>query len=1120
MSTKWTTEQENAIKIRNCNTLVSAAAGSGKTAVLVQRVIDMITDETNPIYINELLIATFTNAAASEMKERIYYALQDKIAENPDNSFLREQITLLGQAQISTIHSFCMNLIRENFHLLGIRHDFDIADEVRLSSIKKEALENVIEKYYNNGDMDFFKTVDAFGGKKNDDNQSEIILSIYNFSESLSNPEQWLENCCLNLESEDFIQRFKNIIESSIKQILLSVICDYEKAIDVIANDADLNSYYDIYLNEYNLFKEMYELSNNNVKDSVSAFTFERLPRKGKNADAESTEFVKKIRDNAKKQFSKVYDLYFYSDEEIRTEINIMLPYIRVVCNLVSDFKKEYSSIKIADNLLDFNDLEHFAINLLENNVEVRDYLKGLYKEILVDEYQDTNGVQAYLFELISNGNNLFMVGDVKQSIYGFRNSNPKFFIEKYNSFNDTYSISGTKINLAKNFRSSNGIINVINGYFEKLMVSDLGGVRYDKSHSLVYGNDKIKDIECPIERYIINTKSTDGDINDIEIDKIQAEAIFTANRIQELVEKEKPEIFDKLTNSYRKITYKDIVVLMRKTKNVASVYADVFAKRNIPVYTAETGGYFNCTEIATVMSFLKIIENPLQDIPVLAVMRSPVYGFDDNHIAKIRSENRKIHLYNLLKKSKDNKVINFVKEIEKFREFSKYNDIGSVVRKIVFDTGYFHFAGGLSNGEVRMMNLNLLCERASDFSKKGYKGVSHFISYVNSMIESNNEYSSPKLISENDNVVNIMSIHKSKGLEFPIVFLCESGLIFNKMDLSNPFVYDEELGIGVNIIDVNRKLKYVPYIKRAICEKKTDELIAEEIRLLYVALTRAKYKLIISGTSSTFDGSYSDIDDNVYNIKLMKNYLDMLLTNVKGLPDAKIYSMSQIINKDEQCCFKIEEGYNSTDYSEFYGEISERLNFSYEHSENKFIPSKKSISEIVSEEEDKINLESINLDNKEISSAQRGTLIHFVLQNIDLSNVSCPEMILLQIDNMIQNGIFEEEYKKYIDIDAIYDFFISDIGKRMLNSNCIYREFKFCVDMPACELNYESENETILMQGVIDCCFLEDDSFVIIDYKTGSLKKKYQKQIELYRRCLEISTGKKVKETYIYPLI
>ncbi len=1116
MSTKWTNEQKKAISEKHNNILVSAAAGSGKTAVLVQRVVDMVTDKENPIYINHLLVATFTNAAALEMKDRIYNALQEKIKENPEDSFIKEQIVLLGQAQISTIHSLCTNLIRENYHLLGIRHDFDIADEVRLSSIKKEAMELVLEERYNGSDKDFYNTVDAFGGKKNDKNLEEIILNIYSFSESLPNPQKWLTDCYMNLDDKSFVEKIKSFVNNSIRKEISDIIKEYDKAIDIIETDAGLINYYDAFVCDYNILSMMLETKTDSTIERARNFEFLGLGRKKNDADPVNANYVKTVRDGAKSRIPELLNLYCYTDEQIEEEIKLIYPYVKTICSLVTEFKDTFSLMKSAENILDFNDLEHYAIRLLEENEDLREYLKDFYTEILVDEYQDTNGVQAHLFNLLSNGKNLFTVGDVKQSIYGFRNSNPRYFLEKYNLFDYDNSEKGIKINLSKNFRSTNSVISGINCFFEQLMISDVGGVSYNDEHALVYGNEEIKDIDCPIERYVINISKKDNE--NYDEDKHTLEAIFIANKIHELVEVIKPEIYDKKEKKFRPVTYKDIVVLMRKTKNIASLYAHVFEERNIPVYTAESGGYFNCIEIATMISFLDVIENPLQDISLLAVMRSPVFSFDDNHIAKIRSENKNIHFYELLKKSDDEKVVAFIKKIEELREFAKYNDVSSLIRKIVFDTGYYHFVGNLPNGKMRMLNLNLLCERAGAFSAKEHKTVSNFISYIRTMIESKNEYPLPKLCSENDNVVNIMSIHKSKGLEFPVVFLCETGASFNKDDLRSSYIYDEEYGLAMNIIDVKRRIKYTPFLKKAISIKKKDELIAEEIRLLYVALTRAKYKLVISGTDTYKDESF-DFDSNSYHIKKKSNYLDMLLIKNKHIPDYKVFNASDILMDDVKKSEIITENKKESDYSEFSDMISERLDFSYKYPETKFIPSKKSISEIVDGYSD-INLNSIKLENTDITPAQKGTLIHFILQNIDLDNVFDFNAIEEQINTMIRKGFFDKKYKEIIDIMAIYNFFISDIGKRMLNAEEIYREFKFCVDIPANEIGYTSKNETVLIQGVIDCCFIEDGEFVIIDYKTGSLNEKYNTQIQLYKRCLEISTGKKVKETLIYPLI
>ena len=1117
MSTKWTTEQQKAIEERNNNILVSAAAGSGKTAVLVQRVVDMVTDKANPVYINRLLVATFTNAAAAEMKERIYQALQEKIKQNPDDSFIKEQLVLLGQAQISTVHSFCINLIRENFHLLGIRHDFDIADEVRLSAIRKKALEEVFERKYNEGDVDFNNTVDAFGGKRDDKRLAEIVITVYKFAESLPHPEKWLQSCWENLLDESFVKKFKEDIDEGIRKDISDILLEYDKAIEIIESDEGLSSYIDSFTDDYNIFQKIMNSKSDDIVDEIRNFKFKLIGRKKSNADPVNTLYVKSIRDAAREKLEDIQKVFCYKSEEIADEIKLMIPFVKTVSSLVLDFKSTFASMKRAENLLDFNDMEHYAIKLLEENDDLREHLKGFYTEILVDEYQDTNGVQAHLFALLSNGKNLFTVGDVKQSIYSFRNSNPKYFLEKYNLFDFNGSEHGVKINLSRNFRSSNAIISAINSFFENIMIEEIGGVSYNEEHALVYGNDSIKDVDNSVERYIINTsKSVNDGIASADIQV--SEAVFVANRIRQIVEVEKTEIFDKKENRYRPVTYKDIVVLMRKTKDTSSLYAKVFSERDIPVYTEESGGYFNHIEIATVMSFMKIIENPLQDIPLLAVMRSPIFGFDDNFVADIRAQDKNSHLYDLLKNNDDSKVIDFINKIDELREFSRYNNIGALVRKIVFDTGYYYFVGNLSNGNVRMLNLNLLCERAVSFSSKGHKTVSDFISYVKSMIESGNEYSSPKFVGEDNNCVRIMSIHKSKGLEFPIVFLSETAKSYNKNDFKNPFTYDETYGLAMNIIDVDRRVKYNPFYKRAICIKKDDELIAEEIRLLYVALTRAKYKLVITG-SLAYKGEECDFDSSAYRIKMKNKYLDLLLAKNKYISDPVIYNVLDVYEMDNSVTSKECETILNSDYSEFYDEISKRLDFSYQYPENKYIPSKKSISEYVSDNGETI-LNRISLSDTKLTPAQKGTLVHFVLQNIDLSDVSDISSVDKQIEQMIEKGFFGKEYKSIIDINSIFNFFISDIGKRMLASEKVYREFKFCVDIPANELGYDTDKETVLMQGVIDCCFLENDEFVIIDYKTGSLSDKYKMQIELYKKCLEISTGKKVKETHICPLI
>ncbi|MBQ6908062.1 MAG: UvrD-helicase domain-containing protein, partial [Clostridia bacterium] len=733
------------------------------------------------------------------------------------------------------------------------------------------------------------------------------------------------------------------------------------------------------------------------------------------------------------------------------------------------------------------------------------------------------SGIQDRLFDLLSNGKNLFVVGDVKQSIYNFRNSNPKFFMQKYNN----YSLNkekGQKIILSENFRSSSGVIDFINNLFSEIMTERTGGVNYNDEHSLKYNNKTVKDFKVPADINIIHydSKSIENmeDENSIS-DKHIAEARFIAQRIIEIVEVEKPEIYDGRIDGYRAVTYGDIAVLMRRTRGVASAFANEFISYGIPVFTQETGSYFMTVEIATVISYLKIIENPLQDVPMLAVMRSPIFGFDDNSIANLRADNPKTSLYMMLKSSDDEKAVSFIKNLDELIELEKYKSVDYIVRKIIFDTGYYQFAGNLPNGSARMANLELLCKRASDFVKKGYKSIFNFIRYINNMIENEEEYSSARLVSEGENVVNIMTIHKSKGLEFPIVFLAGCGDRFNKIDFIKPYIYDEELGMITNIVDKERRLSYKSVFQKAVILKKKEEIMSEEIRLLYVAVTRAKYKIIISAVSSKAAEKAQRCEKGIRDIYTLKNsdsYIDIILStgNFKKINVID----STTLKIPEKTSVKLSDESVNADYSQYYNEIDRRLKYIYPYAKSKNIPSKKSISEIVSGSDDIIHLDKIKGRDKSLSSAQKGTIVHYVLQNLNLCNVDSITSIDGQIDKMISDGMLSSDFKQYIDTDAIYGFFASDIGKRMLRSDKIYREFKFCVDVPAVDIGYDVSNETVLIQGVIDCCFYEDGEYVIIDYKTGSMQEKYKVQLELYKKCLSIATGKNVRETCIYPLI
>ena len=810
---------------------------------------------------------------------------------------------------------------------------------------------------------------------------------------------------------------------------------------------------------------------------------------------------------------------------EIYDEALQMQPCVTVLCRLTMELAEEYSRRKLERNLLDFNDLERYAIRLLEEHADLRERIQGGFDEILVDEYQDTNGVQARLFELLSNGHNLFMVGDVKQSIYGFRNAQPRYFMEKYKAYAFGGGEQGEKILLSHNFRSSAGVLAAVNAIFERMMREEAGGVDYNDEHRLVYGNRSVADWDRPVEIHLLDTALEPDDSlseEELQLTASQREAVFVAGALRRLVEEQRPEVFDKRLGGTRPLAYSDVVILMRKTAGVAPVFAEQLALRGIPVYTQESGGYFLTVEIATILSFLQIIDNPLQDIPLLAVLRSPLFSVDDNTVAAWRAERRYGSLYGMLKRCGDPRAQAFIEQLERYMDLARYEPVETLVRRLVFETGYYAFAGGLPNGAERMANLRLLCERAHVFEQDGYKGVSAFVAYIREMIESGKEYTRAKIVGENENAVTIMTIHKSKGLEFPVVFLAGCGQRFNKTDFRQKMVFDERLGLATDVIDMDRHLKYAPYIKKAVVQRRQGEMVSEEMRLLYVALTRAQYKLVAVGSAAGAAGkleTWQRMPRLPFVFANGNSYLEWLGTAADRSLFAVHAAAEVLLGGCAETKHAVSDG--AAQYGgALYEEVDRRLRYVYPFEACRFIPSKRSISEMVDRQSEQLLLHRLQTAPDTLTAAQRGTVIHYVLQNIDLGRTGSEAEIQAQLAEMVRRGVLEPAHAGLVDTAALHAFFSSALGMRMKRSGTVYREFRFCVDVPACELMDTELEEPVLVQGVIDCCFAEDDGFVIIDYKTGSLHEKYKLQLELYRRCLALATGRPVKETHIYPLI
>ena len=918
MANKWTNEQLSAITQKGNNILVAAAAGSGKTTVLVERIIRKIINDN--VDIDKILVVTFTNAAASEMRERILTALYKQIDEDPLNKRLRKQIVLLNKASICTIDAFCLDIIRNNFFEIGASSNFRIADNTELELLKQEAIEETFEELYLENDDEFNKLIELYAGYKDDENLKNIILKIHNYIQSAPFPEDWLEEQIekFNMSSiEDFSQTewgkiiLKNfrdevlnsiqILESSKHQ--LDMITELSKFSLVVADDINQLKFLE---QNWDNWERAHEIANN--------LKFKTWPT-DKKVVSNLKEETKKARDNVKKRISKaVSQTFIYNTEEAVEDINAMYPILKKIKDVTLKFMEKFSEKKSNKNIMDFSDIEHYALKILlkkdENGIyqktEVAKKYEEKFNEIAIDEYQDSNLVQEYILTSISNEKNIFMVGDVKQSIYRFRQAKPELFLDKYQKYGLEPNEYGQKIKLFKNFRSRENILDTTNLIFSDIMSADFGEIEYDESEYLNLGatyEEPTENVEFAgkTELDIIDLKKEENeDGEEIEednsselLEKTEIEAKFVANRIQKLI-KSKYQVYDRKTG-YRDITYKDIVILLRATSNTANVFEKELLNLNIPVFSDQAENYLESIEIRTITSLLKIIDNPYRDIPLVTVMRSIIGDFTDNELIEIRLTQNEGYFYDSLKEAKASpkidgklkeKVINFLDKLNKWREEERYLPLNEFIQKIYEETDYYNYVRLMPNGQVRKANLKMLLDRAKDYEKISFKGLFNFIRYLEKVKSSNSDLSSAKVIGENENVVRIMSIHKSKGLEFPVAIISRTDKKFNQKDLNESILLHQDIGFGMQYINYDRKIEYTTATKEAIKIKTKEESIAEEMRILYVALTRAKEKLIITGVENDFTKSieqkkelleiYEKENDKINHL-VLKKYLSYL---------------------------------------------------------------------------------------------------------------------------------------------------------------------------------------------------------------------------------------------------
>lgn len=1217
---KWTKEQEQAIYEKNTNILVAAAAGSGKTAVLVERIINKIINEN--IDIDKLLVVTFTNAAASEMRERVLNAIYEKLENDSENQNLQRQITLLNKASICTIDSFCLDVVRNHFYELdNVSPNFRIGDTTEIELLKQEIIEEIFEKKYEEEDKDFNTLINTYTSYRDDTPLKEIILKIYNYIQSNPFPEKWLNEKIemFNLEGKkEEYSDFSNTVwgEELLKEVEEELIDDITALQDIeesLSFDPELNKFWQTIRSDIDMLQTLknnldnwdraYEISKN--------INFVTWPRK--KIESSIKEEAKIIRDDVKKKLNKVINKILICDsDEAKQDIQDMYNVLDKLKYVILEFQEEFSKRKRERNIVDFNDIEHLALKILlketeEGKIEPTDVAKKYkekYIEIAIDEYQDSNLVQEYILNAVSKGDNIFMVGDVKQSIYKFRQAMPELFLDKYKNYKkieDKKQEDNLKIKLFKNFRSRENVLKFTNLIFQDIMSNLLGDIEYNQEEYLNLGaqypeekqnlNTEINIIdlkENEEEQSNVSTEDLNESVENEEqqeiIEDIELEARFVANKIKEIVQN-KYQIWDAKKDKYRDIKYKDIVVLLRSTSNIAPIFEQEIIRLDMPVFSDSSQEYLDSIEIQTIMSLLKIIDNPMQDIPLVTVLRSNIGKFTDDELVEIRLSDKYENYYTCMKKAKldvnpklKDKIQRFFESIEEWRKEQEYLSLDELIWKIYIDTGYYNYVGLMPNGALRQANLKMLFQRAKQYESSNFKGLYNFINFIEKLRLSSGDLGAAKLIGENDDVIRIMSIHKSKGLEFPVVFLSSTGKQFNLMDLNQNILLHQEMGIGVKYINYERQVQYDTLTKTAMRNKILVETLSEEMRILYVALTRAKEKLFITGLSKDYEKEAENIEKQICRypkyldkinpilVKKYKRYLDwiMLVYNyeketAKNFIDFNIYKKKELLNSFED--IKKEE----IDAKEFLEKqdvdndkikkIEEILNWSYDYELSTTIPTKTSVTKIKQmqneeniettldnylidvekDEENKEKIQENNLpkpqflrkeDDDKITSAQKGTLVHLCLQKLNEKQEYTLQEIKDLINELELKQIITNKEARSISTYKILAFTKSTIWKELRKAKTVEKEKPFYINIPAKEIYNQEIEEDILVQGIIDLYYInENDELILVDYKTDYVEKgkeeellnKYRKQLDLYKRALESALNRKVDKVYIY---
>lgn len=1149
---KWTPQQNNAINARGRNILVSAAAGSGKTAVLVERVIKKITDSENPVDIDKLLIVTFTNNAASEMKFRITKSLKEILRNEPFNQNAQRQLNLMPNAKICTIDSFCINLVRENFFELGINQDFTNLDENEASLLEDEIISNLTDELFENNDEEFIKLVEQFNTPGNEKPFINAVKKVRRFIYAQPFPYSWaykmseLYNSNTAFENSKWFEYIKNEADYLIS-IAKKCVSNNISLLNQI-DDSKLNEKFEnLFLNDKSLIDNVSDLLNTSWDDLVKLGvpSFARLVSTAK-LDEELASEIKANRNTYTNIIKKEIPAFFIcSKEDYVKSLNTLYPIIKKLIDFVKIVDARLMVEKNERNSYSFSDTEHFAINLLFTpdgdkiiKKELADRLSAEFEEILVDEYQDTNEAQDLLFAYLSNGHNLFTVGDVKQSIYRFRLAMPNIFNSRrklYTDYNPNDNEKSSKIILDKNFRSSKGICEYVNFIFSKVMSERVGELDYNAQNRLNFGaNYKKNDIPSAQIHILDGAKGEETDTR---------EAMQIAKLIRKKIDS-KEQIKD--GDEYRDIRYSDFAILFRSMKNHVDSYVEVFTDMSIPVQCDNSSNLFENNEIKLILSLLRTIDNPTKDISLLSTMMSPVYAFLADELAQIRIENKRKNFYFSVVNSQNEKVLNFLEDIKNLKKLSVTMSVSNFIRYLVEDKGIVAFINAMGNGEQRYQNILALISFAQKFDSGVNIGLTSFIRYIDKIIDTDKGIDSKSIVSGKDDAVTIMTVHHSKGLEFPICILAGAARSYNTGELTENLLINTVYGFGLKVHNEERmyNIQSIPY--SVIKSKSANELMSENLRVLYVAMTRAKEQFItfvscqnIERKMQTLYSKLIDGEITPYAVKSCKSDADIILLcslfhqnagQLRELAGCRLFAnpadfdMSIDIDKSES--FEEDEiKLEKAEYQEStVKEIADKLSYKYDYLPLSNVTSKMTASSL---DDSDTNFEYITsskpafMNKAEMTPAMRGTAMHTFMQfcNYNFAKDNLDE----EIENLVSGGFITEEQGKSLDKKRLASFFNSSLAKRMFNSDKIYREIKVSTFLSANEVYGIDFDDKILVQGIADCVFEESGQLVLVDYKTDRVKdenellERYKKQLTFYKYAIEKTLKMPVKEVMLY---